>query len=55
MEFVVLLAIVLLGSIVESAFAFLFAGFPPKGAQSPLDVKTDARYDRLSAEFGAVA
>ena len=56
MELVVLLAIVLVGSIVESAFAFLFGGLTPKDAQSAFDVETDARYDRLGDDFetGAV-
>ncbi len=42
MEFLVLLAIVLVGSIVESFVAFLFGGMTPKDAQSLFDVETDA-------------
>ncbi len=51
MEFLVLLAIVLVGSIVESFVAFLFGGITPKDAQSLFDVETDARYDRLGDDW----
>ena len=51
MELVILLAIVLVGSIVESMFAFLLGGTTPKDAESAFDVKTDTRYDRLGDDL----
>ena len=52
MELAILLAVVLVGSIVESFFAFLFGRMTPKDAQSLFDVETDARYDRLDDDWG---
>ena len=50
MDLILVAALILLGSILESAFAFFFANKPPK-KESPMDALTDARYTRLQSEF----
>ena len=52
MNFMIVLAVVLAGSILESAFAFFLAD-KPAGKEKPMDSLTDARYARLGDSFDA--
>ena len=52
MDLILLAALILLGSILESAFAFFFANKPPR-KDAPIDALTDARYSRLQGDFDA--
>ena len=49
MNVLIILAVILAGSILESAFAFFLAD-KPAGQEEPMDALTDARYARLSEE-----
>lgn len=50
MDLIFIAALILLGSILESAFAFFFAASAPK-KEAPMDALTDARYSRLQDDF----
>ena len=50
MDLILIAALILLGSILESAFAFFFAPRGPE-KESPMDALTDARYSRLQGDF----
>ena len=49
MDLIVIAALILLGSILESAFAFFFAGQSPRKAE-PMDALTESRYSRLTSD-----
>ena len=53
MDLIVIAALILLGSIVESLFAFFFAEQKPR-KDKPMDALTDARYTRLQSDFEPV-
>ena len=50
MEILLLAGVVLLGSVVESAFAWLLAGRPEPDSSS-FDARTEDRYSRLHSDF----
>ena len=50
MDYLILIAIVLAGSLIEAAVAFLFALFTPKDAQSEISDAVMKRYDNLFSE-----
>ena len=52
MDLIIVAALILLGSILDSAFAFFFAPQGPT-SETPLDALTDDRYTRLQSDFDA--